>query len=94
MGNTDERAKQRNRHVGGNLQMNIITVLQEMLHHNHAYVSIFKYALENIDLPDHKVTIRADMKLAREHERRRYNAPSVNEVANILIDQHHGSNML
>ena len=39
--------------------MNIGTKLQEILHHNQAYVSIFKYALENI-LPDHKVAIRAN----------------------------------
>ena len=42
MGNTDKEAKQRNRYVGGDLQMNIIVELQEMLHYNHAYVSIFK----------------------------------------------------
>ena len=31
MGNTQEEAKQQNRHVGGNLDVNIITELQEML---------------------------------------------------------------
>ena len=44
--------------------MNIVTELQEMLHHNHAYVSIFKYALKNIELP--KVTIRANPKAIAE----------------------------
>ena len=88
MGNTEEEAKQQNRHVGGDLQMNTITELQEMLHFNHAYINIFKYALENIMLPDHKVTIRADMRPAREHKRC-YNAPSVDEVAIILINQQH-----
>ena len=68
MRNTQEEAKQQNRHVGGNHEMNIVTELQEMLHLNHAFVSIFKYALENIALPDHKVIIRAAMRLAREHE--------------------------
>ena len=42
------------------LPMNIITELQTMLHHNHAYVDIFKYALENIELTDHNITIRAN----------------------------------
>ena len=76
MGNTQEEAKQRNRHVGGNLEMNIVTELQEIFHLNHVYVSIFKYALENIALPDHNVIIRENMRPAGEHEHR-YNAPSV-----------------
>ena len=70
--------------------MNIVTELQEMQHENHAYVSIFKYALENIALPDHKVIIRADMRPVGEHERR-YNAPLVDEVAIILDNQQHGN---
>ena len=46
--------------------------------------------IENIELPDHKVTIRADMRPAREHERH-YDAPSVDEVAIIfIINQQHG----
>ena len=73
--------------------MNIVTELQEMFHPNHAYVSIFKSALKNIHLPDYRVTIGADMKPAREHERH-YNAPCVDEVAFILINQQHGNNML
>ena len=56
-----------NRHVGGNLPMNIVTKLQEWLHQNHTNVSIFKNAFENIYLPDHNETIKKDMKLAREH---------------------------
>ena len=61
MRNTDEYAKQQNRHVSGDLPMSIVTdELQEILHHNHACVSIFKNALENIELPNHKVTIRAN----------------------------------
>ena len=49
--------------------MNIITEFHEkMLHQKHAYVSIFKYELENIALPDHKVIFRVDMKPASGHE--------------------------
>ena len=90
MGNTQEEAKQRNRHVGGNLEMNIVTEVQEMLHQNHAYVSILKYALEKIALPDHKVIIRVDMRPSGEHKHH-YNAPSVDEVAIILNKQKHGN---
>ena len=90
MGHTQEEAKQRNRYVGENLKMNIVTELQEMLHQNHTYVSIFKYAVENIELPDHKVIIRADMRPAGEHECR-YNAPTVHEVAIILNNQQCGN---
>ena len=70
--------------------MNIVTELQEMLHRKLAYVSIFKYALENIALPDHKVIITADTRPAGEHERR-YTAPSVDEVTIILDNQQHGN---
>ena len=89
MRNTDEEAKQWNRHVGGDLPMNIFTELQ----HNQSYVSIYKYAFENIYLPDHNEIIRTNMKPAREHEHH-YIAPSVDEVAIILINQQHGSKML
>ena len=71
----------------------IVTELQEILHHNHAYVSIFKYTFENTYLPDHNETIRTDMKPAREHECH-YIASSVDEVAIILINQQPGSKML
>ena len=70
--------------------MNIVTELQEMLHQNHAYVSIFKYALENIALPDHKVITRVDIRPAGEHEHC-YNVPLVDEVAIILNNQQHGN---
>ena len=90
MGNTLEEAKQQNRHVSGNLEMNVVNELQEMLHQNHANVSIFKYALENITLPDHKVIIKADMRPAGEHKPH-YTAPSVDEVAIILNNQQHGN---
>ena len=73
-----------------NFCMNIVTKLQEMLHQNHSYVSIFKYAVENIELPDHKVIIRADMRPAGKHEHC-YNAPTVHEVAIILNNQQRGN---
>ena len=85
MGNTLKEAKQQNRHVGGLLEMNIVTDMQEMLHRNHAYVSIFKYALANIALPDHKVIIRENMRPAEEHDHC-YNTPSVDKVAAIILD--------
>ena len=92
MGNTQEEAKQCNRYVGGNLQMNIVIELQEILHRNYAYESIIKYAVENIELPDNKVIIRADMRPAGEHEHEhRYNRPSVDEVAIILNNHQHGN---
>ena len=60
MRNTDEEAKQWNRHVGGDLPTNIVPELQEMFHHNHAYVDICKSVFENIYLPDHNETIRIE----------------------------------
>ena len=64
MRNTCEEVKQWNRHVDEDISMNIVTELQEIFHHNHAYVSILKYAFENIYLPEHNETIRKNMKSA------------------------------
>ena len=72
---------------------NVITSLQEMLHQNHAYVSTIKYTLEHIELPDHKVTIRAGKRSVRQHERC-YNAAAVDEVAIIHLNKQHRSRIM
>ena len=65
MRNTNEEAKQWNCHVDEDLPMDIVTELQEKLHHSHVYVSIFKYTFNNIYMPDHNETIRTNMKPGR-----------------------------
>ena len=93
MRNTDEEATKWNRHVGGDLPMNRVTELQVMLHHNHDYVSIFKYTFDNIYLPDYNKAIRKNTKPAREHEYYHI-APSVDEVVIIVINQQDGKRTL
>ena len=68
MRNTDEEAKQWNRHIGGHQQIDVVTELKEMLHYNHTYDNIFEFAFGNIFQSDHNETSRTDMKPPREYE--------------------------
>uniref|UniRef100_UPI00358E883F uncharacterized protein n=1 Tax=Myxine glutinosa TaxID=7769 RepID=UPI00358E883F len=94
MGTSEEEAEQRCRNVqmsNGALKLNIVADLQEMLHQNHKYVKVFKYALEQMEeRPDLKLKIMADQTPAGEHERR-YNAPVSDDVAIIVVDEELGS---
>ena len=49
----------------------------------------FKYALEQMQTPDHKVVINADKRPAGEHVRR-FNATSASGVAIVMVGQQHG----
>ena len=80
MTNTDEEAKQWNRHIGGDLQIDVVTELKEMLHYNHTYDNIFEFAFGNIFQSDHNEKSRTDMKPPREHESH-YITLFVDEVA-------------
>ncbi|XP_063215615.1 uncharacterized protein LOC134527152 [Bacillus rossius redtenbacheri] len=67
----------------------LINILQNMLHQVNPYVQSFKSALESIPPEknnDYKFVINADNRPTTEH-RGRYNAPVINEVAAILVDQ-------
>ena len=89
MGGNETEAQQRCTNVHGGLQFYIVMKLQEMLHQHHMYVSIFKYALEHMNITrNRKIIIRADKRPAAEHERR-YNAPVTDEVAIIMVDEQH-----
>ena len=82
---------QRLKNVPGSLQMEIVLRLQEMLHEHHCYVRDIKCALEKMRAQeDYRVVIRPDKRPTGEHERR-YNAPTTNEVAIILIGENHGN---
>ena len=71
--------------------INELTVrsLQDMLHSYNPYVRDFKTAFENMHLDNHRVHIRADKTPPGEHPRR-FNAPSGNEVAVVLVGQELG----
>ena len=85
---SDDEAKHRCS-LNSGVRMNIIQQLQDMLHQSHPYVASFKYALEQMQTPNHKVVINADKRPAGEHIRR-FNAPSASEVAIVMVGQQHG----
>ncbi|XP_053593876.1 uncharacterized protein LOC128667531 [Microplitis demolitor] len=72
-----------------NLNKNLITDLQNMLLQINPYVHDFKSALESIPLENkdnYQLVINADRKPISDHKGR-YNKPSTNEVAVVLVDQ-------
>ncbi|XP_053595538.1 uncharacterized protein LOC128667851 [Microplitis demolitor] len=72
-----------------NLNKNLITDLQNMLLQVNPYVHDFKSALESIPLENkdnYQLVINADRKPISDHKGR-YNKPSTNEVAVVLVDQ-------
>lgn len=64
----------------------IIAKLQELLHEHNELVTLFKTALEMMTSDDHKIVIKADKTPAGEHERR-FNAPTLNEVAIVVVGE-------
>ncbi|XP_049316802.1 uncharacterized protein LOC125779485 [Bactrocera dorsalis] len=62
----------------------IIEQLQAFFHANNAVVNMFKTALERMPSDTHKFVIRADRTPIGEHVRR-FNAPTVNDVAAIIV---------
>ncbi|KAL4101308.1 hypothetical protein QTP88_021328 [Uroleucon formosanum] len=66
------------------LKRRIIEQLQAFFHANNAVVNMFKTALERMPSDTHKFVIRADCTPTGEHVRR-FNAPTVNDVAAIIV---------
>lgn len=67
------------------LRREIIGELQHLLHEHNQLINTFKTARERMISDRYKVVIRADKKPVGEHERR-YNAPQVDEVAVVIVD--------
>ncbi|EYC32590.1 hypothetical protein Y032_0003g1676 [Ancylostoma ceylanicum] len=65
---------------------NIVLNLQRMLHQHNILVNVFKTALHKMPTDEYKVVIRADKRPRGEHERR-FNAPTVNEVAVVMVGE-------
>ncbi|GBP84931.1 hypothetical protein EVAR_59618_1 [Eumeta japonica] len=66
------------------LKRRIIEQLQTFFHANNALVNMFKTALERMPSDTHKFVITADCTPTGEHVRR-FNAPTVNDVAAIIV---------
>ena len=73
------------------LRRSIIRSLQDMLDLSNSYVSSLKMAKDILEShsDEYKVVIHPDRKPSQEHSRR-FNAPSCNEVAVLLLDEEHG----
>lgn len=63
--------------------------MQKELHDHNNYIKSFKYNLENRPAHDLKLIIHADLKPPNDH-RGRYNVPTVDEVAVLLVDEDKG----
>jgi hypothetical protein len=68
----------------------IVTQLQDFLHANNAYVSLFKIALERMPTDDYKVVIRTDKTSTGEHQHR-FNAATLGEITIFMIGNDFGT---
>lgn len=88
MGDEESEEKRRceiiNKKIDQQVKKHIIHSLQELLHTHNNLIKEFKTAKENIPSDDYKIVIRADRVPRGEHERR-YNVPTVNEVAILIV---------
>lgn len=84
MGDQRLEVDQRCAHISG-LDRKIIVKVQQLLHKHNQLVNLFKTALERMISDEYKVVIRADKRPVGEHERR-FNAPQVNEIAVVIVD--------
>ncbi|XP_044592333.1 uncharacterized protein LOC123270358 [Cotesia glomerata] len=85
LGNSDSEINRRCT-VNRTVKRKIITQLQQLLHEHNQLVKLFKTALEMMPSDDYKIVIRADKRPAGEHERR-FNAPTLNEVAIVVVGE-------
>ena len=83
MGDEQQEARQRCNNIPGTRQ-DIVIDLQRMLHKYNSYVRIFKSTLQKMLSDKYRVIISADKRLAWRHARR-FNEPSTNEVAVIIV---------
>ncbi|GFV20166.1 uncharacterized protein TNCV_4194641 [Trichonephila clavipes] len=72
------------------LRRSIISQLQELLHERNNLVQLFKIAIDMMPSDTHKIVIHADKTSVGEHVRR-YNAPTINEVAIVMVGGGRGS---
>lgn len=84
MGDDELEVDQRCANIAG-LRREIVCELQHLLHKHNQLINVFKTARERMISDRYKVVIKADKKPIGEHERR-YNAPQVNEVAVVIVD--------
>lgn len=85
LGNSEHEIHQRCA-ISRVVEREIIAQLQLLLHEHNQLVKLFKTALDMMPSDDHKIVIRADKRAAGEHERR-FNAPTSDEVAIVVVGE-------
>ncbi|KIH47189.1 hypothetical protein ANCDUO_22754 [Ancylostoma duodenale] len=83
IGDEGQQVGQRCEYTDGT-RRNIVLSLQRMFHQHNNLVKVFTTALERMPTDEYRVVIRADKTPVGEHERR-FNAPTVNEVAVVMV---------
>ncbi|KIH66755.1 hypothetical protein ANCDUO_02915 [Ancylostoma duodenale] len=84
-GDEEQQVDQRCENIGGR-RRNIVLNLQRMFHQHSSLVKLLKTSLERMPTDEYKVVIRAVKRPTGEHERR-FNAPTVNEVAVVMVGE-------
>lgn len=64
----------------------IIETLQNLLHDHNELIRLFTTALDRMQADDYKIIIKADKTPAGEHARR-FNAPTIDEVAIVMVGE-------
>lgn len=70
--------------IASRAKRQILFELQTFLHQNNGLVRLFKTALDRMPSDNHKIVIRADKTPFGEHARR-FNAPTIDEVAIVIV---------
>lgn len=85
IGNADDELDQRCA-INTNTKREIVQQLQNLFHEHNELIKLFKTALDRRPSDNHKIVIRADKTPAGEHARR-YNAPTIDDVAIVIVRQ-------
>ncbi|XP_024874095.1 uncharacterized protein LOC112456045, partial [Temnothorax curvispinosus] len=89
MGTSDEQVHQRCRFNSGT-NPEIVVALQNLFDQYNELVRMFRTALQRMPADDYVVVIRADKTPPGQHERQ-YNAPTINEVAIVVVGEEFNS---
>ncbi|CAG5115735.1 unnamed protein product, partial [Candidula unifasciata] len=89
MGNIDQQINQRCRFNKGT-QRDIVAALQNLFDQHNKLIRLFRTALQQMPADDYRVVLRADKTPVGQHERQ-YNAPTIDEVANVMVGEEFNS---
>ena len=65
-------------------QAQVLLLLQDLLHRHHAYIGLYKTALERLQEAGNAPNLWACLEFSAQQDQRRYNIPTVDEVAVII----------